>query len=133
MDFDESLNELAGKRHGSLTEVQVGSIVFVMMFNGTVERAILETLAYSDVFDYPLRLAEIQRYLSVSVTEAQVLQALRSMTDWVGVRDDFYFLMGRENIVGIRQQREAHSQRLLKQALRFPTCLSCDCRVLPAS
>ena len=89
------------------------------MFIGTLERAILETLTYSDVFDFPLRLDEVYRYLPMRANIEQVSQALNVLDKLVGTRDDFYFLAGREKIVGIRQQREAHSQRLLKQALRY--------------
>ena len=102
-----------------MTEVQVGSIVFAIMFIGALERAILETLAYSDVFEYPLRVDEIYRYLPVPVDEVQVLQALSAATDLVGEQDGFYFLAGREQIVEIRKQREVHSQKLMRQALRY--------------
>jgi len=41
-----------------LTEARARIIVLCNMFIGTFEHAILETLAYSDVFKYPLRLNE---------------------------------------------------------------------------
>jgi hypothetical protein len=89
------------------------------MFNGVLERAILEALAYSDIFDCPLRLDEIHRYLPMRAGTEQVLQALKAPNGFVGEQDDFYFLVGRENIVEIRRQREAHSQKLMRWALMY--------------
>jgi len=89
------------------------------MFIGTFERAILETLAYSDVFEYPLRLDEICRYLPMRADIEQVSQTLNSLGELVGEQDDFYFLAGREKIVETRKQREAHSQKFMRRALQY--------------
>lgn len=89
------------------------------MFIGDLERAILETLAYSDVFEYPLRLDEIHRYLPIRADVEQVTQALNGFEELVGTRDDFYFLAGRENIVEIRKGRKVHSQKLIRLAVRY--------------
>lgn len=89
------------------------------MFNGTLERAILETLAYSDIFDYPLRLDELHRYLTFHVDIECLLQTIGLLHGQVGEKDGYYFLAGREIIVEIRKHREAHSQKLFQLALRF--------------
>jgi hypothetical protein len=89
------------------------------MFIGTLERAILETLAYSDVFEYPLRLDELHRYLPKRAETEQVAHALDSMGDLLGEQDGFYFLAGREKLVKIRKQREVHSQKLILHALKY--------------
>jgi hypothetical protein len=89
------------------------------MFTGTFERAIIETLAYSDVFEYPLRLNEIYRYLPVQVRSEQISQKLSSLHDHVGERDGYYYLTGRENIVGTRNLREARSRRLIQPAIKY--------------
>jgi len=89
------------------------------MFTGILERAILEALAYSDVFDYPLHLDELHRYLTVRAEVEDISQALNTLTKSAGKKNDFYFLLGREAIVEIREQREAHSKRLLSYALRY--------------
>jgi hypothetical protein len=89
------------------------------MVNDTLERAILETLAYSDVFDYPLRLDELYRYLPMRVEIEQLTQTLNSLNELLGKQDDFYFLAGREKIVEIRKQREVYSQKLLHKALIY--------------
>ena len=102
-----------------LTEVRAGIIVLCNMFIGMLERAILETLAYSDIFEYPLSLNELHRYLPMRAETDQVFGALHSLDGLLGEQDGFYFLAGREKIVGIRMQREVHSQKLMLHALKY--------------
>jgi hypothetical protein len=104
--------------HDCLTEVYAGSIVLCNMIYGTVERAILETLAYSDIFDYPLRLEEIHHYLPVRATTEELSDAL-SVSKQVGMKNDFCFLAGRDDIVDVRNEREMHSRKLLPYARRY--------------
>ncbi len=89
------------------------------MFTGTLERAIIETLAYSDVFEFPLRLEEIHRYLPVRAEREEILDALHSLGEQVGAKNGFYFLTGRETIVEVRAAREAYSRAVLPSALRY--------------
>ena len=44
----------------------------------SMERAVLETLAYSDIFDFPLRIEEIHRYLSLPVDLPYLVNVLRN-------------------------------------------------------
>jgi len=89
------------------------------MFIGTLERAILETLAYSDVFEYPLRVNELHRYLPMRAETEQMSQVLDSLGELLGEQDGYYFLAGQEKIVGIRKQREVHSRNLMLLALKY--------------
>jgi hypothetical protein len=89
------------------------------MFNGSLERAILETLAYSDIFEYPLRLDELHRYLPTLADVDELPIVLSALNAQVGKSNDFYFLRGREEIVQIRMQRAPHSGKLLPTALRY--------------
>ena len=89
------------------------------MLPGDLHHAILEVLVYSDIFEYPLRFDEVQRYLPIHAGQDEMLQALRSMGDYVGSADGYYFLAGRERLVAIRRERETCSQTLLPQALRY--------------
>ncbi|MCC6298160.1 MAG: hypothetical protein IT314_02595 [Anaerolineales bacterium] len=82
-------------------------------------RAILEALAYSDIFDHPLRFDELHRYLPVSAEENELSLALSSLNGQVNQLGEFYFLSGREEIVEIRKQRVARSKKLLPFALRY--------------
>jgi len=107
-----------------LTEATVGSIVLPIMFASDLERAILEALAYSDIFEYPLRLDELHRYLPMRADIKQISGVLESLLNGrVGQRGGFYFLAGSEEIVDIRRQREARSRSLLPLALSFGRAL----------
>jgi len=102
-----------------LTDACAGSIVSPNMFAGNLERAILEALAYSDIFDYPLRMNELHRYLPSHAQVEQLSIALDSLGGRVGEQDDFYFLTGRDKIVKIRRQREVRSKILMLRALKY--------------
>lgn len=102
-----------------LTEVYAGSIVLSNMFIGDLKRAVLETLAYSDIFEFPLRLEEIHRYLPQPATMEQVADALQQFNGEIETKGGYYFLQKREEIVVVRKMREAHSQSLLPVAMKY--------------
>ena len=83
-----------------------------------LERAILETLAYSDIFDYPLTLTEIYKYLIISATMEEIENCIVKMNQ-VNFKNNFYFLTGRDEIVGTRQLREKKSRKILKRAILY--------------
>jgi hypothetical protein len=82
----------------------------------SLENAILQTIAYADIFDYPLTVEEIHRYLvTVPATCAQVDQALSehpSMLSALSTQDGYYCFTGREAIIDTRRQRAKISQNL---------------------
>lgn len=96
-----------------------GKYSFANMFTGDLKHAILEALAYSDIFEYPLRLKELHRYLPIRVDVGRLPVALESLSGQVGMKDGFYFLAGREAVVDIRKQREEHSRQLMPIALKY--------------
>jgi hypothetical protein len=85
---------------------------------GDLSRAVLCTVAYADIFDYPLTALEVHRYLTgVSAPLDAVNQALEGRLFMrIG---DYYTLPGREEIVSIRKQREAHSRKLMRRAIHY--------------
>lgn len=85
----------------------------------SLERAILEALAYSDIFDHPLRFDELYRYLPTRAGKENLSSALTSLNRQIGTRDEYFFLTGREEIVEIRKQRLARSKNLLPHAFRY--------------
>jgi len=87
-------------------------------FPSSLERAILETLAYSDVFDYPLTLNELHRYLTYPAAREEVRNCLETLSS-VSTASDFYFLSHRSSIVEIRLQREAVSRPAFRRALFY--------------
>ncbi len=89
------------------------------MPTGDLERAVLEALAYSDIFEYPLRLKELHRYLPMDADIDRLSNDLNSLSGLVGRKGDYYFLRGHGAIVEIRKQREARSRQLLPRAMKY--------------
>lgn len=93
-----------------------------------MEKAILQTLAYADIFDYPLRQEEIWHWListdnkqpatynkkAFEVSLKKLLKVGRCKF-W----DGYYCLTGREQIVELRKQRERWSVSKIKRAKRI--------------
>jgi hypothetical protein len=86
-------------------------------------QAVLCTLAYADLFDYPLTLPELAQYLigcpATSDEIAAALQEQPALTKRVAAQDGFYFLRGRAAVVETRRARAAVSQRLWPRAARY--------------
>ena len=88
-----------------------------------LERAILRTVAYADVFDYPLTAEEIHRYL-IGVRAAR--PEVEACLDGGGLsagrlsrRDEYYTLPGREQLAALRRERGAVAARLWPKAVRY--------------
>ena len=88
-----------------------------------LEAAILRTLAYADLFDHPLTLPEIHRYLAgVAASLPAVQEALEDglLSDRRLVQSrEYVTLNGRESIVERRFQRDAFSQRMWRKGQRY--------------
>lgn len=91
--------------------------------NASLISAVMQTVAYADVFDYPLSLAEIHRYLiGVATTRDELLAATRSarlVPKTLYKQDVLYSLPGREALFAIRQRRMAAAARLWPLAIRY--------------
>lgn len=86
---------------------------------GKLSRAALQTVAYADIFDYPLTAREVHHYLTgVSAPLEAVFQTLQEHSLFTRT-GDYFTLPGREEIVSIRMQREARSRELLPRAMRY--------------
>lgn len=89
----------------------------------SIEEALIQTVAYVDIFDYPLKVAEIHRYLKgYSATREQVEQALTSaalVPGHLSVVDGYYTLPGREAIIETRRRRKAVADLLWPLALQY--------------
>lgn len=92
--------------------------------NQALLRAIFHTLAYSDVFDYPLTAGEVYHYLtSMSASLEDVTQALADETLFARV-GDYFTLRGRENIVETREHRAKIAEHLWRKAARYGRVLA---------
>ena len=94
----------------------------------TLELAILQTLAYVDMYDYPLTVDEIHRYLiAVRATKSGVESALedgRLATDHIEKIEGYYFLTGRSGVVDMRRQRAVASENLWPHAVYYGRLIS---------
>jgi hypothetical protein len=85
-----------------------------------VTDAILHTLVYADLFDYPLSAAEIHRYLTGYAAPLATVEEVLARDGRLGVCwtscSSLWFLAGRDQLVGLRRQREASSQILWRRA-----------------
>lgn len=88
----------------------------------TLQKAILETLAYSDVFDYPLTFDELHRYLTISAPPADLAACLSDM-GLVSTENRFYFLADRRETVRTRMNREQASRAAFQRACRYGAIL----------
>ncbi len=88
----------------------------------TLQKAILETLAYSDVFDYPLTFDELHRYLTASALPADLAACLNELS-LVATENGFYFLADRRETVRTRMNREQASRAAFQRACRYGAIL----------
>jgi hypothetical protein len=82
-------------------------------------QSVFHTLAYADVFDYPLTAPEVYRYLtSTKGTMEEVTRALsdESLFSQTG---EYFTLCGREEIVESRKRRAQVAARLWRKAIRY--------------
>ena len=90
------------------------------MQKNRIQKSIIKTLCYSDVFDYPLRKRELWKFLNIrgGIYKKNFENTLNQMVIrfMVGEKNGFYFLNGRNKIVKIRLARSKISIVKLKIA-----------------
>ena len=94
-----------------------------------LEKAILQTLVYFDIFNYPLTLWEVWKWLSLSngrklssnqhYSLSQIEEALNKMSENVESQDGFYFLSGHSQNIKIRLNRYNISEKKFKRARKY--------------
>jgi hypothetical protein len=87
------------------------------------ERAILKSVLFAALFDYPLTLAELRHTLIESAqTPTQILtryarsEILQASIEY---RDGFFLPRGRPELIDIRREREQYSRLFLRRHQRF--------------
>ena len=89
----------------------------------SVEQAVLDTIAYADIFSYPLTAGEVHRYLhGFPVPYEMVCELLHSdpqLASQISQRQGYFMLRGREDLIALRLQRAARAALLWPQALLY--------------
>jgi hypothetical protein len=106
----------------ALDTVALGNSVLLgnSMAQAQIQRAILETLIYGDLFNYPLSFAEIARYLPTAA-DADTIRRLLDEGCQAGLwacDSDLYVLPGRTELAGLRLRRQAIAQAKWSAARR---------------
>ena len=91
------------------------------------QEAILKTLSYHNIFDYPLTFQEIKQFfikpsflksqpvlISLAVNLKKLIKEKK-----VAKRKEFYFLFGRKKIVDLRKSRKKISRQKIKKAQKI--------------
>lgn len=84
-----------------------------------MEKAILKTLIYADIFDYPLKINEIHKWLiGRKATLRQVEKALKKLNQELRIKNygEYYFLQKRNRLVAQRRRKGKQSLFYLRKA-----------------
>lgn len=91
-----------------------------------LQAAILRTIIFFDIFDYPLTLLEIWKWLNITNGSpmahqwlTDILEALNQMPDKIKTKNGFYFLAGRESIIEERLRRYGYAETKYRRAITF--------------
>lgn len=94
----------------------------------SVQDAIIHTIAYSDLFDFPMTLPELHRYLfyhEITMEELErILNTDNHLLNIINQQDGFYCLRGREYLITLRKKRMRAAQRLWNVARNYLRVIS---------
>ena len=93
------------------------------------DAAILRTLIYADIFDFPLTPAEIRHYLIGQSASQETVERALEASAWLAERvtrvNGYYVLRGRTDIGWLREMRKQNSRRMWPSARRWGYALGC--------
>lgn len=106
-----------------------------LIYMTSIRNSILATIVYYDIFDFPLTLPEVHKYLinprrfsienvkssvfNIKVAEITIeLDNMKGM-GFIGSKNDFYFLSDRERLYELRIEREKIAAQKWKKFLRI--------------
>src|SRR4030065_1385727 len=91
--------------------------------SSNLKEAVIKTLSYADIFDYPLKLSEIRKYLiGVKLSGKNWPYRFKktiSQIPQIKVREGYYFFKSRHNIVSIRLKRFVYSKEKMELARKI--------------
>jgi hypothetical protein len=84
-----------------------------------LQQAILQTIAYFDIHEYPLTIEELQLFLWREKTSStEIIIALQTMPQ-LGGKEGFVFLQGRQELVAKRKQKQIIANELWLKTHRY--------------
>ena len=89
-------------------------------------QAVIATLSYHDIFDYPLKLDELYEYqIGVKASPNQVKKAVLQLVKESKVveKEGLYSLKNRPKTVNLRKKRQTYSKEKIKKALIYAKVL----------
>lgn len=84
-----------------------------------MEKSILKTLIYADIFDYPLKAWEVHKWVinnNVDLLQTEKVLNKLSRKSLVTSHKGYFFLPNRKGLVAKRMNRQKHSKYLFKKA-----------------
>lgn len=92
----------------------------------TIERSILKTLIYFDIFEFPLTAWEIYKYLYIEqpVSFLKVVNSLKNLSKEIDHERGFYFLKGKNYLVTKRQASYLNAKHKISIAQKNVKLLS---------
>jgi len=76
-----------------------------------IQTAVLQTLAYADVFDYPLTIEELQKFLIGQKADSQSLKKTLKALEKVSSKGNYFFLRNKAKNINQREKRKKWSQK----------------------
>lgn len=91
-----------------------------MMNNNKTQVAILKTIIFFDLFNYPLTNWEVWQYLNLEIGLASLESEIEGLLSQgiIEEKDGFYFLPGRSDLINIRRERYNFANYKIKIARR---------------
>lgn len=91
---------------------------------GANEKAIVKTILYADIFDYPLTPDEVWRFLAgKSLPRGVVEKTLKNLPSFISRKNGYLFISGREQILSLRKKRFSISQVKHRKAQKIARVL----------
>ncbi len=88
---------------------------------GNSREAILKTLLYADIFNFPLEKKEVWKFLisKDKSDEKNLFKNISAKDKFIEFKNGFYFIKGRKELVKLRQKRQKISEEKLKKAKKI--------------
>ncbi len=97
---------------------------------GNNREAILKTLLYADIFNFPLEKKEVWKFLisKDKLDEKKLFESISQKDKFIEFKNGFYFIKGRKELVYLRKKRQKISgeklriaKKIIKKISYFPT------------